>query len=214
MKLTPWQSREVVTGIVVVVFAQLVLTGPILEAHATTIAVSTASDTVANDGQCSLREAISAANTDAAVGGCPAGSGSDTITVPAMQIVLNGPLTISSPIVVVGAGVGNTILQANRAGGVITVNSGPAAIRNLTVQGATSENGRGITVSAGAAGTVQICDMRITGNTVLGGGAGLFVGSGATVAVRRTTIDQNRGDGAGNGGAGGIANSGTLFVEE
>lgn len=50
------------------------------------------SDTVADDGSCSLREAIAAANTDkpsgASAGECPKGDGSDTITVPAMEISL------------------------------------------------------------------------------------------------------------------------------
>ena len=55
-------------------------------AHAATITVNTATDVVANDGQCSLREAITAANTDTASGAtggeCAAGSGDDTITLP------------------------------------------------------------------------------------------------------------------------------------
>src|SRR5262249_27598934 len=36
----------------------------------------------------------------------------------------------------------------------------------------------------------------------------------ATVSVQRTTIEQNQGAGAASGGAGGIANQGTLFVQE
>lgn len=215
MKATSWKRREVFTGILPIVFVQLGLIGSALEAHATTIAVSAASDTVANDGQCSLREAIASANTDTAsglsAGECPAGSGSDTITVPAMQILLTSQLQISSPIVLVGAGVGDTIIQATGPGGVLLVNSGPVALRDLTVQGATIGEGRGITVTAG---TAEIVDVRITGNNILSGGAGLYVGPSATVTIRRTTIDQNRGAGAGNGGAGGIANSGNLAVQE
>lgn len=216
MTLTPWKRREVFTGILLSVFVELGLIGPIQVANAsTTIVVSTNSDVVDNDGQCSLREAIAAANTDTASGSrsgeCPAGSGNDTITIPSMQISLNGSLTISSPIVVAGAGVGSTIFQATRTGGIIAVNSGPTALRGATVQGWTSGNESAITVSAG---TVDICDVRITGNTILGGGAGLYVGPTATVTVRWTTIDQNAGDGANRGGAGGIANSGNLVVQE
>jgi len=62
----------------------------------TTITVDTAADVVANDGQCSLREAITAANTNstsgAAAGECPAGSGADTI---AFTIGATGPQTIT-----------------------------------------------------------------------------------------------------------------------
>jgi CSLREA domain-containing protein len=215
MKTTSWRRSELFAVILPMVFAQLGLIGSILEAHAsTTIAVSANSDTVANDGQCSLREAIAAANTDAAsgtaVGECPAGSGSDTITVPGMQISLSSQLVMNSPIVLVGAGVGNTVIKGNA--GVFLVNSGPVVLKNLTVQGeTTSGNGRGITVTAGE---VEITDVRITGNFLLGGGGGLYLGPSATIIVRRTTIDQNHGEGAGNGGAGGIANAGNLVVQE
>lgn len=215
MKTTVWKKREVFAGILAIMFLQFGLIGSFLEAHAKTITVSTNSDIVANDGRCSLREAIAAANTDTASGSsrgeCPAGSGSDTITVPAMQILLGSPLTVSSPTVVAGAGAENTVIQANGSGGVFLVDSGPVAFRNLTVQGARLGDGRGITVNMGA---VEISDVRITGNTVTGGGAGLYVGRSATITVRRTTIDQNRGGGAGNGGAGGIANIGKLVVQE
>jgi CSLREA domain-containing protein len=52
-------------------------------ASAATLSVNSNGDTQANDGACTLREAIVAANTDtvsgAAVGECAAGSGTDTI---------------------------------------------------------------------------------------------------------------------------------------
>ena len=41
------------------------------------IAVTTTDDELNADGDCSLREAVVAANTDAAVDACPAGSGSE-----------------------------------------------------------------------------------------------------------------------------------------
>ena len=54
---------------------------------ATTITVNVAGDTVANDGRCSLREAVRTANNHAALyatgGECAAGNGDDTILVPA-----------------------------------------------------------------------------------------------------------------------------------
>jgi CSLREA domain-containing protein len=54
-------------------------------AYAATITVNSTADTEANDGVCTLREAIKAANTDTASGAsegvCLAGSGTDTIIV-------------------------------------------------------------------------------------------------------------------------------------
>lgn len=49
------------------------------QAHGTEILVGTISDGIGVDGRCTLREAVSAANTDTAVNECPAGSGADTI---------------------------------------------------------------------------------------------------------------------------------------
>src|SRR5262245_7883546 len=58
-------------------------------AFAATITVNTTSDTLANDGQCSIREAIINANNNAATWtDCTAGSGVDTIVLPAGTILL------------------------------------------------------------------------------------------------------------------------------
>ncbi|MGH2541541.1 MAG: CSLREA domain-containing protein, partial [Ardenticatenaceae bacterium] len=55
-------------------------------APTTTIVVNSTADVLADDGQCTLREAITAANTDTASGSmggeCAAGSGADTIVLP------------------------------------------------------------------------------------------------------------------------------------
>jgi CSLREA domain-containing protein len=49
-------------------------------AYAASILVNTAIDEDTNNASCSLREAIIAANTDAAYNGCSSGAGTDTIT--------------------------------------------------------------------------------------------------------------------------------------
>lgn len=56
------------------------------------IIVTTTADAIAADGLCSLREAVIAANTDTATGGCPAGSGPDAIT---FSKALPQPVTIT-----------------------------------------------------------------------------------------------------------------------
>lgn len=65
-------------------------------AYAATITVNSTADTEANDGVCTLREAIKAANTDTASGAsggeCLAGSGTDTIEFNISGV---GPHTIS-----------------------------------------------------------------------------------------------------------------------
>ena len=49
--------------------------------HAAAITVDTFDDDVVNNGNCTLREAVEAANSDTAVDDCAAGSGADTITL-------------------------------------------------------------------------------------------------------------------------------------
>ena len=62
-------------------------------AHAATLSVNSTSDNlIAADGNCTLREAINNANTDSDTtgGDCLAGSGTDTIIVPAGTYLLTG----------------------------------------------------------------------------------------------------------------------------
>src|SRR5215203_6157766 len=56
---------------------------------AATITINTTADEFGTGGGCSLREAIQAANTDAAFGGCAAGAGTDQINLPAGTYVLS-----------------------------------------------------------------------------------------------------------------------------
>lgn len=63
-------------------------------AAATVIDVTVAGDELNTDADCSLREAVRAANLDQAVSGCPAGSGTDTIV---LQIAQTYGLSPSSP---------------------------------------------------------------------------------------------------------------------
>ena len=65
-------------------------------AYAGTITVTTTADTDTADGECSLREAIIAANGDVAYNGCAPGSGDDIIDMTALSgtITLGGHLPI------------------------------------------------------------------------------------------------------------------------
>ncbi|MCT1478720.1 right-handed parallel beta-helix repeat-containing protein [Microbacterium sp. p3-SID336] len=63
---------------------------------------------VSNDnGLCSLREAVEAADTNTAVDGCPAGTpGIDTITIPAGTYTIYDDFMLNEPVAVVGANAG------------------------------------------------------------------------------------------------------------
>ena len=81
----PWAT----IGLLIVLLVSLLpATSHVPAAQATTtILVTTTTDQVKTDGLCSLREAVIAANKDlgssSQPGECPAGSGADTIEVPA-----------------------------------------------------------------------------------------------------------------------------------
>lgn len=111
------------------------------------ITVTTTDDEVNTDGDCSLREAIRAANTNQAVDNCPAGGDNDQISVPAGTYTFTrsgsdntasrGDLDLLGTTTLSGVDAATTIIDANRTGRVIDVR--PEA--NVTIQGLTMRNG-------------------------------------------------------------------------
>ena len=108
----------------------------------TTIVVTTTADDLTTNGDCTLREAILAADTDAAVDACAAGNGSDTVIAPAGTYTLAlGELAVSSNVSLVGVG-GATVID----GGGVALNArafhvlsrGTLSVSKLTVQHAAS----------------------------------------------------------------------------
>ena len=106
--------------------------------------------TIPVEGSCTLVNAITAANTDSATGGCPAGSGADTIVLPAgstqtLTTVNNstyGPtgLPVISSVITI-AGQGSTITRASGAPEfrLLAVSStGELTLQETTVSGGSS----------------------------------------------------------------------------
>lgn len=176
-------------------------------AQAATITVTTTADEVNSDGDCSLREAIIAANTNTATDACPAGSptGSDTIILPAGTYELTlaglsennartGDLDLNSSLTIAGAGRSNTIIDANGLDRVfhITLTDG-VQLSDLTITGGdpgAAEVGGGIWL---VAGTLTLTNLRITANTAWRGG-GLYIkadgpSNGVTIINSRITAN-------------------------
>lgn len=173
---------------------------------AATITVNATADVLdGGDDQCTLREAVIAANGDAASGDlglhpleCAAGSGADTIVVPAGEYVLSlastnenaaldGDLDIASDVTIQGAGAASSVINGN---GAVTGDRVFNVIINTSVSlsGLTIENGK-------------------VGSFVDGGG--IFVGSNSTLEMSDCVVSSNLSD-QGNGG--GIVNFGSLAV--
>jgi CSLREA domain-containing protein len=183
------------------------------DAFAATISVTTTDDLIAADGQCSLREAITAANTDNAFMGCPAGSGADQIVLAANEYRLDiaganedgnasGDLDIRSDLTIQGAGADVTRIRGDRVDRVFDV-AGPASI--VTIQGVTIRNGAGllgggILVGSGVALLVE--DSSLTGNATVQGGGIASLGTLEVVNSVFHANDATTGGGIWTGGSG------------
>jgi hypothetical protein len=167
--------------------------------------------TIVVDGTtCTLVDAITAANTDRPQGGCPAGSGADTLVLepPGHTVTLTreanrtyGPTglpVISSPITI--AGQGGTIARAPNAPPFRLLafnNSGNLSLQEVTVTGGVSTDESGQPTGAGVynyRGTVTLTRSVITGND--GGGVMNYAYyDPAHVSISQSLITDNRGPG-------------------
>lgn len=183
-------------------------------ASATAISVTTSTDEVANDGHCSLREAISAANSDtasgAASGECPAGSGTDSITLPSGTYTLaipgaaedankTGDLDITSDLTIAGAGASRTTIDAAHLDRVLSV----TAAATVAIEGVTITGGR---TPPGATGPEGTDALNGGPNTSLGlngldGGSGGGILNAGTLTVTGSAVIGNATGAGGNGGS-------------
>lgn len=179
-------------------------------AHAATFTVSKTADT--NDGtcnaDCSLREAIAAAN---------AAAGADTITLPAgtYTLTLGSELLITSDITINGAGSGTTFIEANAAAGVTTYrvlhnNGGTVTINGVTIRhgycngicNGLSDNGGGI---YNQAGSLTLDASRVSTNYAYLCGGGIY--NAATLIIQNGSVIGGAGAAnASNDCGGGIYN--------
>jgi CSLREA domain-containing protein len=175
------------------------------------ILVTTLADELNNDGDCSLREAISAANDNISVDACPAGDDvfTDTITFEvAGTINVNSQLSVTAggPLVIDGGEV--ITISGGNAVRVIWVETGSQIIlQQLSLKdGYTSDYGAGIYNDKGS---ITIIKCTVSENNATGWGAG-GIYNGGTMNIIKSTIVNNS---AGSYG-GGIANDGTLSLIE
>jgi len=173
-------------------------------AQAAAITVNTTDDEVNSDGDCSLREAIQAANIDAATDACAAGSGADTITVPFGTYDLTlGVLDVFDAATINGAGAGSTIVDGGAADAVFSVLSEgdiDVTISALAVQNGDSlDNGGGIYNGE----NLTLTDVVVTGNTAPSGG-GVYNSWSGTVTLTNSSVTGNTAEFDG----GGILNEG------
>jgi CSLREA domain-containing protein len=192
----------------------LLLAAPAAPAAPADVTVTTASDTTAVDGVCSLREAIAAAAAHASTADCPgvAASGTTTIALGATSYPLGAQLEVplGADIALAGAGTATTKIGPS-LGRVLQIDAGATvALSQLTITGGSVPAGAaGTAVTNGANGaagggilnngTLAATDVTIANNTSGSGGHGFNA-----TAANGATNGGNGGDG------GGIDNVGTL----
>ena len=155
-------------------------------------------------GTCALADAITAANTDAPSGNCPAGSGTDTI-----DLQTNVGLTTALPEVTTAVRLEGNSHTIGRISGNLSIlrlsSSGYLVVRHVTLSGgSTSTMGGGIDNEGGRL-TVQY--STITGSTAYAAG-GIYVKARGSAIIQHSAIIGNQGL-----FAGGIHSVGTLTVE-
>lgn len=175
-----------------------------------------------NDGLCSLREAVIAANSDKQSGGkpgeCVAGNGADTIFLPAGTYFLSrsdsgqedaaqtGDLDIDGDLTIVG-GPGLTTVDANGiTDRVFHVLKGNVKISDVTIKnGHISGDGGGIHNN----GSLTLERVTLTGNSASAAGGAIFNMPSRSLTVTNSTLSGNSASGAG----GAILNRGSLTLD-
>ncbi len=170
----------------------------------TTIYVNTTQDEVNVDGDCSLREAVRAANTDLQVDACPAGSGSDTIILPAgtytltiagpnEDSALTGDLDITNSLTIIGMGTQDTQINGNHIDRILDVFA-PAVLQlyQLTLLNgsapATGLYGGGAILNR-SSGTLDLNQISLRENSSLSvGGA---IDNSGSARLSYVTLDAN-----------------------
>ncbi|MCC6189382.1 MAG: CSLREA domain-containing protein [Anaerolineales bacterium] len=171
----------------------------------TIITVTTTADVLATDGNCALREAILAANTDTAMDGCPAGLGHDTLYLPAGLYTLSlpgldedaaatGDLDITGDLDLAGAGTTQTVIDGGQLDRVFQI----AATVEVRLSQVTIQHGQrpGMPVhfvnnGGGIAndGRLTLDHVWVYSNTTGTGGGGLY--SVGPVTVTASTFSHN-----------------------
>jgi len=180
---------------------------PLGIARAAVITVTTIADDINANGDCSLREAILAANEDRMVDACPAGNGADSIELGVGTYTLTrsganedlnvtGDLDVTQPLSLIGEGIAATVLDGGGLDRVIDVRgAGSVTIVGLTVRNgsAGAQPGGGIRAFSS---TLLLNDVRVTASATDDVGGGVFVTSGSLTMVG-SRVDGNASTGGG-----------------
>ena len=185
---------------------------PVPTAYGATITVTNNLDTIVNDAQCSIREAVIAANTNTAFSGCAAGSiGVDTILLPTGTInftiagsgeqnSITGDLDIfavGGPVEIVGSGGTPTTLNNTVDDRLIHVLGGTVELRNIDIVNGLVPNGSNGGNILNAAGNLTLRSTFVGGGQADNGG-GIYNEFGSVTLID-SIVENNAADIHGGG---------------
>ena len=164
------------------------------------IVVNSAGDTTADDGACTLREAVTAANTDtasgASAGECGKGFEADTITfdggLSGSTITLGGSeIAITSPIAMTGPGSDSLTVSGNNASRIFLID-GQSSGATVSIEDVT------LTAGAAASGgaiynreSLTLTRVALTGNTATARGGAIQQQSGGSTTIVESDLSGN-----------------------
>jgi len=206
--------------VIALVAALTIMVLSILPSHpawSADIVVNTTADTILNDGECSLREAmINADNNAATWPDCAPGNGADTLTFSVSGIIrLTSALPIltdQSGLTIDGSGQSVTISGDTNETGIPTVpifsaySNTSLTLQNLTLTKGNSGANCGGAVSVTYQGTLTIINVTLSDNQSICGGA--IANDRGTVSVTNSTFMNN----FSTGPAGAISNGGPMTI--
>ncbi len=176
------------------------------------ISVTTTEDELNSDGDCSLREAVEAANTNNPVDNCIDNSGNynyiiiaDAQTymlgIPGFNEDANqtGDLDITEDVTIEGAGPWQTIINAADIDRALHILTGFVTVRNLTITDGSTDtffgDGGCILVNGSLSLENSVVYSCLAGNS----GGGIYVAPGASLDIYFSEIVENGAGGSGGG---------------
>ncbi|WP_148619074.1 beta strand repeat-containing protein [Mariniblastus fucicola] len=169
------------------------------------------------DGNLTLREAVIAAETNAAFGDAAAGDlDGDRIefdsSLADQTIVLsNGEFAISDDLRIFG-GDRNVTINAGGLDRAFSIDSTEQVVlRGFNITGGMTV-GEGGAISITGAGSTTLNELNFTANVAMGAGGGAIVSTANSVAILNSTFDQNIASGASGSGGALLVNSGDVAI--
>ncbi|MGB3542422.1 choice-of-anchor Q domain-containing protein [Rubrivirga sp.] len=188
---------------------------------ADTITVTTLEDETTDNGNCSFREAVEAANTDEPVGGCEAGDGADEIIfdedLESGSITFqSGPVTVTDSLTVDGSTSETTSVQLSGdfLFRLIEVESSVLTLTNIRLARGRGARGGAVLVQPDArlvAEGVSFTRNEATGSAATDGGAAVYV-EGGSATMTNVSFDSNRATGTSGSGGAVFNNRGTVTL--